>query len=204
MELLLKYGATPLKESGVEKEKVIKKVGGKKKVPDKNAPKKYVLTLYKDGIWRPLNADELNEFMQANAEVAQYLKNPELVNNIKTPSVPPTATIYDHWDKAAKRILAHLSKQQGAWHFNEPVNAEALHIPDYHQIIKKPMDLGTVKQKIATCAYTDCKEFIADVELVFTNCMLYNGEGSDFGMLAKHLKEEFKKQCQLLCLDYYM
>jgi len=200
----MKHGATPLKEPTVEKEKSSKKSGGKKKLPDKSSSKKYVLTLYKDGVWRPLNPEELKEFMEANKEVAAYLKNPDLINSLKLPSVSQTATIYDHWDKAAKRILTHLCKQQGAWHFNEPVNPEALHIPDYFQIIKKPMDLGTIKQKIATCAYTRCKEFVSDVELVFNNCILYNGENSDFGVLAKNLKEEFKKQCQLLSLDYYM
>ena len=202
--MLIRYGATPPKEPVVEKEKAPKKGGNKKKLPDKNAVKKYVLTLYKDGIWRPMNQEELKEFMATNKEIAAYLTNPELLNSMRLPPVSPAATIYDHWDKAAKRILAYLCKQQGAWHFHEPVNYEALHIPDYPQIIKKPMDLGTVKQKISTCVYFNCKEFMADVELVFNNCITYNGETSDFGVLAKNLKEEFKKQCQLLCLDYYI
>lgn len=202
MELLLSHGAAPLKEPAVEKDK--SKKGGKKKMPDKNTQKKYVLTLYKDGVWRPLNQEELKAFMETNKEVAAYLKNPELLNSLRLPPVSQTATIYDHWDKAAKRIINHLWKQQGAWHFHEPVNPEALHIPDYTQIIKKPMDLGTIKQKIANSAYNNCKEFASDVELVFNNCITYNGESSDFGVLAKNLKEEFKKQCQALSLDYYM
>ena len=35
-----------------------------------------------------------------------------------------------------------------AWPFYQPVNAELLGLHDYHDIIKKPMDLGTVKVKI--------------------------------------------------------
>lgn len=32
-----------------------------------------------------------------------------------------------------------------AWPFYKPVDAELLGLHDYHEIIKKPMDLGTVK-----------------------------------------------------------
>ena len=40
-----------------------------------------------------------------------------------------------------------LSKKHGAyaWPFYKPVDAEALQLHDYHDIIKSPMDLSTVK-----------------------------------------------------------
>ena len=39
-----------------------------------------------------------------------------------------------------------LSPLQGyAWPFYQPVDAQSLGLADYHTIIKKPMDLGTVK-----------------------------------------------------------
>lgn len=205
MKLLIENGAMPLKEPvSVEKEKPIKKGGSKKKQPDKNAPKKYVLTVYKDGVWRPLNEEEMAGFMETHKEVAVYLNDPSQLEQMKLPPVSQSAQIFDHWDKAAKRIITHLWKQHGAMHFHQPVDAEALRIPDYHTIIKNPMDLGTIKQKLATSAYTKCKEFTADVELVFNNCIAYNGETSEFGVLAKNLREEYKRQCQLLSLDYYM
>lgn len=205
VQLLLESGATPTKEPVVEKPKTSKKgAGSKKKQPDKAAPKKYVLTLYKEGIWRPVNEVELKEFMEKNKEVAAFLQNPELLNSLKLPPVSEAAQIYDHWDKAAKRILAHLWKQQGAWHFHQPVDAEKLNIPDYPEIIKSPMDFGTIKQKLNNSSYSKCKEFCVDMELVFSNCIRYNGEASDFGVLAKNLREEYKKQIQFLSLDYYM
>ena len=210
MDYLVSCGATPLKESAVEKEKEKEKpsfkkaAGGKKKQPDKNSPKKYVLTLYKDGSWRSLNTEEVKAFIAENKEVGMYLKNPELINSLKLPPVSQTANIFYHWDKAASKIIGHLWKQQGAWHFHQAVDPITFHIPDYLQIIKKPMDFGLIKQKLASGAYSKCQEFVADVEQVFTNCITYNGETSDFGLLAKNLREEFKKQCQLLSLDYYM
>lgn len=35
--------------------------------------------------------------------------------------------------------------QSYAWPFHKPVDAELLGLSDYHEIIKHPMDLGTVK-----------------------------------------------------------
>lgn len=35
--------------------------------------------------------------------------------------------------------------QTYAWPFLKPVDADALGLHDYHDVIKKPMDLGTVK-----------------------------------------------------------
>jgi len=35
--------------------------------------------------------------------------------------------------------------QPYAWPFYKPVDADLLGLHDYHEIIKKPMDLGTVK-----------------------------------------------------------
>ena len=206
VELLIARGATPLKEAAPEKEKasIKKSGGGKKKLPDKNSAKKYVLTVFKDGLWRPVTAEELPEFIRANPEVGSYLQNPALLETLKVPSTSQPENIYYHWDKAAGKIMNHLWKQQGAWHFHQPVDTAALHIPDYNQSIKTPMDFGTARKKLATGAYNNCKEFVADVEQVFSNCIQYNGETSDFGVLSKNLREEFRKQCQIHSLDFYM
>jgi len=207
VELLIANGAIPPKEPAPEKtqEKQSKKAGGnKKKEPEKNVAKKYVLTVFKDGIWRPLNQAEIQEFINTNPEVGEYLKNPTKLETMPIPATAQPQNIFYHWDKAASKILNHIWKQHGAWHFQTPVDPVALHIPDYHNIVKRPMDLGTIKKKLSTGAYNNVKEFISDMELVFDNSILYNGETSDFGVLAKGLKEEFRKQCQVHSLDFYM
>jgi hypothetical protein len=205
VQLLLESGANLTKEAQAEKQKPSKKVpGNKKKQTDNIGLKKYVLTHYKDGMWKPVSEEELKEFMERNKEVGAYLQNPGLLGSLKLPPVSESVQIYDHWDKAAKKVLSHLWKQQGAWHFFEAVDPIKLNIPDYPNVIKNPMDFGTIKMKLSNGSYGKCKEFCNDVELVFANCIRYNGEASDFGVLAKKLLEEFKKQCQLISLDYYM
>ncbi len=54
---------------------------------------------------------------------------------------------------------------------------------DYHDIIKQPMDLGTVKRRMDARMYADPDEFASDVRLIFTNCYRYIGkilDTSDF------------------------
>ena len=46
--------------------------------------------------------------------------------------------------------------------------------PDYYQIIKKPMDFQTIKNKINKFIYADPVEIVGDVRQIFTNCVEYN------------------------------
>lgn len=43
---------------------------------------------------------------------------------------------------------------------------------NYYDIIKNPMDLGTVGRKI--CTYRNLDEFKDDLDLIWSNCLLYN------------------------------
>ncbi len=49
------------------------------------------------------------------------------------------------WEKQAKKIMNNLWKFKDAEIFHKPVNPVELHIPDYFDIIKNPMDYSTVK-----------------------------------------------------------
>jgi len=43
--------------------------------------------------------------------------------------------------------------------FNQPVDPVALNIPDYPIVIKNPMDLGTVRNKLRANAYPTILDF---------------------------------------------
>lgn len=60
----------------------------------------------------------------------------------------------------------------------------ALGIPDYFEIIKRPMDLGTVTKKLEDHDYTKAEECVNDIRQVFTNCRTYNPPGNDSIMLC--------------------
>ncbi|KAJ3190884.1 Transcriptional activator spt7 [Irineochytrium annulatum] len=47
-------------------------------------------------------------------------------------------------------------------------------VPDYYDIIKSPMDLGTMSKKLSALAYNSKEEFSTDLFLIWSNCLIYN------------------------------
>ncbi|KAK7504356.1 hypothetical protein BaRGS_00004222, partial [Batillaria attramentaria] len=79
-----------------------------------------------------------------------------------------------------------------AWPFYKPVDAEKLGLLDYHDIIKKPMDLGTVKAKMDAREYKTVREFEEDMRLIFSNCYRYNAPDTDVVIMARKLQDVFE------------
>jgi len=47
-------------------------------------------------------------------------------------------------------------------------------VPDYYDIVKNPIDLETIREKVTGDRYATYQEFIDDVEQLFYNARLYN------------------------------
>ena len=76
-------------------------------------------------------------------------------------------------------MMSGLWKNTNAWVFYEPVDIEKIPgIQDYFDIIKNPMDFTTIKNNLSNNKYLKMQDFLNDVQLVFDNCFLYNGENS--------------------------
>lgn len=73
--------------------------------------------------------------------------------------------------------------------FTEPVNEDE--VPDYKEVIKNPMDFGTMRTKVENGAYGKGSDavvgFYNDFVLVFDNCALYNDEDGEVGLEAARL-----------------
>ncbi|CAG5119777.1 unnamed protein product [Candidula unifasciata] len=82
--------------------------------------------------------------------------------------------------------------QAYAWPFLKPVDAEGLGLHDYYDIIKKPMDLATVKKKMEDREYRSIGEFAEDVRQIFHNCYRYNPPDSDVAKMGRKLQEVFE------------
>ena len=54
------------------------------------------------------------------------------------------------------------------------VSASLAQAPDYFDVIKRPMDFGTIKKKLFEVEYMTPQAFLDDLRLVFSNCSLYN------------------------------
>lgn len=80
--------------------------------------------------------------------------------------------------------------------FEKPVDVEGLRLTDYYTIVKRPMDLGTVKAKLGNSQYSNVTEFAEDVRLTFRNAMMYNPVTHDIHLMAKKLLEVFEDKIQ--------
>ncbi|KAM3287069.1 transcription factor GTE4 isoform X1 [Capsicum chacoense] len=94
--------------------------------------------------------------------------------------------------RSCTELLQRLMNHKFGWVFNEPVNVKALGLHDYLDIIKHPMDFGTIKTRLSQNWYNSPKEFAEDIRLVFDNAKTYNPKGQDVHIMAEELSRIFE------------
>ncbi|KAH8338291.1 hypothetical protein KR074_007241, partial [Drosophila pseudoananassae] len=103
-----------------------------------------------------------------------------------------------------KSVLNYIWRSRWSYPFRNPVDAINLRVPDYHQIIKQPMDLGTIKKRLKNNYYWEAEEALQDFNLVFDNCFLYNMEGTPVNQAGKELKTAFYNRLATIDLSNEM
>lgn len=117
-------------------------------------------------------------------------------------SIPgtPIASNYNHSrtplpdKKQLDLILDKLQKKDTYGVYAEPVDPEEL--PDYHDIIKHPMDFSTVRKKLAHGSYSTLEQFESDVFLISSNAMQYNAPETIYHKQARTIKELAERKFQ--------
>ncbi|KAF8764613.1 E3 ubiquitin-protein ligase TRIM33 like protein [Argiope bruennichi] len=97
-----------------------------------------------------------------------------------------------------ERILLEILCHPNSAPFHHRVNKK---VPNYYRIIKKPMELETMKMKIAPSHfehYKTVEEFIDDMILILSNCYTYNPKDSALYTTGKQIELFFKN----LLLEY--
>jgi hypothetical protein len=100
-------------------------------------------------------------------------------------------------------VIQELIDDQFGWVFHDAVDPIALGLPDYFDVVKHPMHLELVKKKLENAIYCDTDSFAHDVKLVFENAILYNGETSEVGELAKSFLVKFAQIYEKLIAGMY-
>ncbi|XP_051570612.1 histone acetyltransferase KAT2A-like isoform X2 [Myxocyprinus asiaticus] len=104
-------------------------------------------------------------------EKSKELKDPDLLHNM------------------LKNLLAQIKTHPDAWPFMEPVKKSEA--PDYYEVIRFPIDLKTMTERLKNRYYVTKKLFIADLQRVITNCREYNPPDSEYCKCANTLEKFF-------------
>ncbi|KAE9049148.1 Histone acetyltransferase [Phytophthora rubi] len=134
--------------------------------------------------------------------VLSELSNEDLASHIDSLVTYYNATVSPaNLKKKLEAILKGMMDHKFGWVFNTPVDPVALNIPNYFKIIRKPMDLGTVKKKLEVGIYKHIEEFARDVRNTFENAMQYNSEDQDVYSLAKDMMSDFNGEMRKLAAE---
>ncbi|OHT05954.1 Bromodomain containing protein [Tritrichomonas foetus] len=88
-------------------------------------------------------------------------------------------------DKLCSRRISHM--------FAQPVDPERDNCPNYFDIVKTPMDLGTVRKKLTAGQYKTVADWKADVNLIWSNSNAYNAKTSLLRCITKDLSDYYHK-----------
>lgn len=98
-----------------------------------------------------------------------------------------------------RSILVELHNHQSSWPFLMPVNSDE--VADYYDVIKQPMDLGTMESKLENNQYKHVDDLVADAQLVFDNCRAYNPRNSPYVKCADKLDKFFKENLPIVSVS---
>lgn len=71
-------------------------------------------------------------------------------------------------------------------------NCATMGVPDYCTLIKKPMNLTYIREKVQGCKYSTLSQFFEDIELIISNCLLYNSDPTNpYNEAANVLKKKY-------------
>jgi hypothetical protein len=76
-----------------------------------------------------------------------------------------------------KSILDQMAGSSHSKIFRQPV--DLCQFPEYQKFIETPMDLSTIRNKLLSGVYTEPHEFIADMQLIFSNSYTFNQNPAD-------------------------
>ncbi|KAF9534287.1 hypothetical protein CPB83DRAFT_889287 [Crepidotus variabilis] len=82
-------------------------------------------------------------------------------------------------------LHSQISQHRNGTIFHNPIKPSEA--PDYQEIVKRPMDLKTIKTRVKDGIIGNSLEFQRDIYLMFANAMMYNRPGSDVHGMAEDM-----------------
>merc|ERR1712128_231138 len=97
-----------------------------------------------------------------------------------------------------QEVMPALWLHKFGWPFKKPVDAVKMKLPDYHIVIQKPMDFGTIRKRLVNKYYWSSSECIEDINQVFRNSLIYNKPGQDITIMTQKIAKFFETKIALM------
>merc|ERR1719376_728250 len=124
-------------------------------------------------------ADKIDEYNCPKCDPHSKLNRPNLKQ----------LTQADH--DLVKKLAKQLMSNRNANPFKDPVDPSA--VPNYYKVVKEPMDLHTIEQRVNGQHYNKLGEFVGDVMRIFENCRFFNQPHSAITKSPKNSTSSAKK-----------
>ncbi|PFH32623.1 histone lysine acetyltransferase GCN5-A [Besnoitia besnoiti] len=93
-------------------------------------------------------------------------------------------------------LLSALEKHSSSWPFRKPVSVNEA--PDYYEVVRRPVDISTMKKRNRNGEYGTPEEFGQDLQLMFDNCRAYNSPDTIYYKYADELQAFIRPKVEAL------
>jgi hypothetical protein len=125
--------------------------------------------------------------------------------------IPPTPAemdgpTYKKWKSGITLLLQQIANDSEAGIFAVPVLKRDA--PNYHQLIKQPMDIRTVGKRLKDGSITTTAAFRRDMLLIFANAIMFNPPGTDVANSLRRRwsrgvpRNDLQSLCQSTAITY--
>jgi len=100
----------------------------------------------------------------------------------------PSATERRRFQNVINMLHSQISQHRSGTIFHNPIKPSEA--PDYQDIIRRPMDLKTIKARVRDGLINSSLEYQRDIFLMFANSLMYNRPNSDIYKMAEEMMLE--------------
>ncbi|KAF8759561.1 bromo domain [Rhizoctonia solani] len=106
------------------------------------------------------------------------------------PAPQPTAVTNKKFQNVISMVHQQIYQHRGGNIFHNPIKKSEA--PDYYEIVRRPMDLKTVKSRIKDGVISSADHFKRDVFLMFANAIMYNRPGTSMMIESERHIADFR------------
>ncbi|PSC74594.1 Swr1 complex bromodomain subunit Brf1 isoform A [Micractinium conductrix] len=124
--------------------------------------------------------------------VDDFLESPTSGALPPAPSGVPLSHMQPPMAAAPIRIVDNLIKILGP--IDSPIffnEVDPVAVPDYYVVVKRPVCLKQIRQRLHTGAYGSPQDFYADMDQLVYNCLLYNPVGTYVRQLGQKIEQRW-------------